>query len=1134
MAIHPDIRDQAYRFFLEEAPELLQTIEAGILKLREARDKATIHSIMRSAHSLKGGAASVGLDAIKAIAHRLETIFKALYSDSLEIDGALESQLLQAFDCLRVPLTEQLTQGKFDAEHALTTAEPTLAQLEKHCQAAIAETENFIPGSADFGINMAVSIFAVDVGEGLERLAAVLANPDVYEIAGELRAQAEVFLGFAELLNLSGFARIAEATMQALEVNPDRALEITELALTDFRTGQAAVLAGDLSVGGSPSDALLALTDRRGPALAEFAEPEMDSALLSTLKEMAPEDAELFLAQLMMPLPGFAIEDAIAAQSVPEVQPAPTATSSLDQANQLSSPLENIFGQLESIAIDPTLPELTAIEIDPSDQPDPLSSPLEDIFGQLESIVIDAIPTELSTIEVETDPVELATELSLTQDFVTPIESRLDNPVETLESLLTLNAAIVVEAAAEIPEPATPPAQVVTSIAAPNRAATPVTTGLSVRVGVDRLARLNNFLGELTINRNGLALQNIQSRSAIRELLNRFERFQKTVDQLRSTSDQLVVAPEQPRIGVPLKPGFSGSQPRSDRTGAAIGQPADFDALEMDNYTALYAQTQTLLEEMVQLEEAVEDISLFNRQSEQMLEQHRKMLSQMQDELMWARMLPLSQILNRFPRILRDLSNTHQKPVNLMLQGTDRLIDRAVLEKLYDPLLHLLRNAFDHGIEPPEVRQAQGKPTVGEITIQAYYKGRQVVIELRDDGQGLNFDRIRDRLVELDWFAAEEASRIQDSQLCEFIFEPGFSTATQVSDLSGRGIGLDVVREQLRSLNGSVTVSSTLGQGATFTLSLPLTLTITNLLVCFVGSTAIALRSDSITEILIPQPEQITQVGTQRLITWQAQSVPAYRLSDLLTYACIIPEVPPSRVLAAVPSPADWEAPVLILKRGSDSFALQVDRLVTEQELVIKPFGVAIVPPDYAYGCTVLGDGTLIPVIDGLALIDHLLTRELATMPTLSQMDALAAVVEANVASGQEQPNRSLNQATTVLVVDDAVTSRRMLAASLERAGYRVLQARDGQEALEQLQQSQVVQLVVCDIEMPNMNGFEFLTQRRQTPDIANIPTVMLTSRSNDKHRWLAMQLGATAYFTKPYLEQEFLGAIAEYLNQPA
>jgi chemotaxis family two-component system sensor histidine kinase/response regulator PixL len=312
---------------------------------------------------------------------------------------------------------------------------------------------------------------------------------------------------------------------------------------------------------------------------------------------------------------------------------------------------------------------------------------------------------------------------------------------------------------------------------------------------------------------------------------------------------------------------------------------------------------------------------------------------------------------------------------------------------------------------------------------------------------------------------------------------------------------------------------------------LPLTLTNANLVVCLIGSTPVALRSDGITEMLIPKAAQLKQVGSQRLLLWKDQEVPVFQLSDLLTYHCLVPDLPPNRILAAVPSPVGWETPMLLLKRGEQTVALQVDRLVTEQELVVKPFGAAIAPPSYVYGCTVLGDGTLVPVIDGLALLDVLVKQETLSAPQLSETEALAAAVQTNAASGQEPPRMVGDRSHTILVVDDAVTSRRTLMLSLERAGYQVLEARDGQEALDQLQQNVSIQLVVCDIEMPNMNGFEFLTQRRQDAALAKIPTVMLTSRSNDKHRWLAMQLGATDYFTKPYLEQEFLGAIGALIQ---
>ncbi|MGF1520088.1 MAG: response regulator, partial [Nodosilinea sp.] len=649
----------------------------------------------------------------------------------------------------------------------------------------------------------------------------------------------------------------------------------------------------------------------------------------------------------------------------------------------------------------------------------------------------------------------------------------------------------------------------------------PLPPSLTVRVDTQRLARMDNQLGELTINRNGLALQTNQIRLGLKELVSRFERVRATVEQLQGVSDQILIAPERQRQPVVI----------GRSTPIAPTRPPGFDSLEMDTYTALYTYTQTLLEEMVQLEEAAADVILFNRQSDQLLGQHRKMLSQVQDDLMYARMVPLGQVLNRFPRVLRDLANTYDKPAQLTLEGTALLVDKAVLEKLYTPLLHLLRNGFDHGLEPAAERAGQGKPDQGQITMGACYRGRQIEIEVCDDGQGLDLERVRQRLIDLDWLSAAEASTATTDQLCRYIFEPGFSTAEQVSELSGRGVGLDVVRDQMQRLKGTVTVQSVPGEGTRFTLSLPMTLSIVNLLICFVGSTPIAFRSDSIIEILVPQSAQLDHQPDQTWLTWHDQRVPLYNLGDLLSYRCLRPELPLSQVLAAVPSPADWESPVLILARGDRHFAIQVDRLVTEQESVIKSFGPALSPPPYAYGCTVLGDGSVIPVIDGQAFLDNLLSRPSVASPERSDSPEQLERPGLLAAPPQAISQATLHPATTVLVVDDAVTSRRTLALSLERAGYRVLQARDGQAALEQLAQNPAVGLVVCDIEMPNMNGFEFLTVRRETPALAQIPTLMLTSRSNDKHRWLALQLGATDYFSKPYLEQEFLGAIATHLQ---
>ncbi|MDB9528782.1 hybrid sensor histidine kinase/response regulator [Oscillatoria sp. CS-180] len=1047
--MNSDIRDQAYQFFREEAPELLQTIETGLLTLRQERDTAEIHQIMRAAHSLKGGAASVGLDPIKDISHRLETIFKALYSDDLTIDDELDQFLLKAFDCLRLPLMQQLTEGTFDQEQALMQADAVLQNLEARLATAIAQTENFIPSASDLGFDIATSIFETDVQQGLNHLNAVLEQPAGYEVAGELRAQAEIFMGFAELLDLSGFARIAEVTLAALDANPDQAMEITRLAIADFQQGREAVLKQGSTTGGDPSAALQAMTSNElGIAL----EPEMTPALLEeTLSPDLPSDRSNDWVNTPGPPSGAA------------------------------AALMSVFGDLAS--------EGTTS------------------FEQISPLNFADADQELDEVAIETD-----------SDFPMLSDQETTNATDVLAT--HADSDLTFSNGSDLPS--SDPIRTTTVVENPTVQGSALAASLTVRVDTQRLTRLDNQMGELTINRNGLELQNNQLRLGLKELVNRFERMRSTVEQLQAVSDQILIAPERQRV--------------TAASGVAIAQPIDetpqlpgFDSLEMDTYTALYTYTQTLLEDMLQLEEATADLGLFNQQSGQLLRQHRKMLSQAQDELMYARMLPLAKVINRFPRLLRDLSNTYGKAADLKLEGTDLLVEKAVLEKLYDPLMHLLRNGFDHGLEAKEERISRGKPEAGQITIRAYYRGRRVVIEVEDDGRGLELERVRQRVIDLGWLSREEAIATSADQLYRYIFEPGFSTAERVSELSGRGVGLDVVREELRHLRGTVTMQTIVGEGTRFTLSLPMTLSVVNLLICFIGSTPIAFRSDSITEILVPRANQLHQTESELMLAWRDQQVPVHRLNDLLSYHCVLPERPLSQVLAVVPSPSDWEAPLLVLAQEEGAIAIQVDRLVTEQESVIKPFGAALTPPPFAYGCTVLGDGSLIPVLDGQAFMDDLLTAR-----RVGRLDTSMADIP--VADESDRPAETprvpiLQETTTILVVDDAVTSRRTLALSLERAGYRVLQARDGQEALEQLQQNSLVEAIVCDIEMPNMNGFEFLTQRRQMPEIQTIPTIMLTSRSNDKHRWLAMQLGASDYFTKPYLEQELLDAIATQLQ---
>lgn len=1155
MALNSDIRDQAYQFFIEEAPELLQAIESGLLTLKEDRSTTKVHEIMRAAHSLKGGAASVELNAIKKIAHRLEDAIKAFYSETVEIDTELESLFLQAYDCLRNPLIEQIEVGSFDEEAALQVAEPIFEKIEYLLKDSLLEAERYIPSSSDLGIDIVSSIFEVDVAQGLERLTAVLANPQNFEVAGELRAQAEVFVGFAELLGLPGFGEIAQVALQALERYPNRVLEITQLALADWQVSREQVLGGDRDRGGNPSPALRELSQglaapsleiANGFEYPEFVEPQdiADNAFaLFESPELSENAFALFEESEVIAPPSSNEENAIAPQAQNGFD-----TQSLEAFwdTTASSSIDDIFG-----AVPPAIEETTPQEFVPPS--------VDDVFGAIPPLSEEATSTEFIPPSVDDvfGAVELANETTPSPEVIPvaeatptefvppsvdeifaeppPITAEPQNPSENLEAAIHSveqifdRLPLVEENLPSSPAPVSPAKEKHPELPGTQAAAKAVAkeaAGLSIRVDFNRLERMNNLVGELSINRNSQSLQNEQIQTGVKELLNRFARFQKMTGKLRELSDQVLVKP--------MNAEMNGL--RSDSTSVSsqsaefrLQNLAEFDALEMDSYGAIYSLLQGLLEEMIQLEEAVDDIVLFARNSDRTLEQQRQMLTNLRDELMWARMLPLGEVLNRFPRTLRDLSATYHKPVKLKLSGTGVLVDKAALEKLYDPLLHLLRNAFDHGIEPPDIRKAQGKAEEGQIEIKAYHQGNQTIIEIKDDGRGLNLEKIGQKAVNIGLVTSEELAVMSEDRIAELIFEPGFSTASQVSELSGRGVGLDVVRSQLRSLKGTVTVNHTPGKGTIFTLRLPLTLTISKLLVCLVNqemtgqSTAVALPSDSIEEIVIPTQEQIKKSGSQRFLHLQRQIIPVYRLSELLVYKCALSEVGNSKALTSVPTPDDWALPLLLLRRGQQLFALEVNRLVSEQELVVKPFGSAIASPSYTYGCTILGDGTLIPAINGAILLDLYLEPDTAkSTPKATFSDK----------SVTDTKSAAISQARTILVVDDSATLRRTLALTLQKAGYRVIQARDGREALEQLQQNPGIQLTICDVEMPNMNGFEFLGQRRREPEFAKIPVAMLTSRSSDKHRQLAMHLGASAYFTKPFIEQQFIAAINNILSE--
>ena len=1171
MSLNPDIRDQAYQFFVEEAQELLQVLETGLLELRQDHSIPKVHELMRAAHSIKGGAASVELGAIELLAHRLEDFFKALYSDRVDFDPELESLLLQGYDCLSNPLLEQIKTGSFDEEAALLKAEPVFAALSVRLAEALKNADNYLPSSNDLGVDIVASIFEVDVVQALDRLQLVILNPRNYEPAAELAGTLEMFAGFAELFNLSGFSDIVQTAQAALQLNPQAVLAILQVTVADCTLATEQILAGDRERGGTVSLALIELaqskvaetdfTDRQialpqdhlgstTPFTDDVAtddEISLDSNNWSNVTDNEALAEDIF-GNLAEPLNTTEVDPETTADDLSQIfnlvaDQAVTAQTETDNDVFTSEEIATEFDHLWSSVSDPetTADNLSQIfnlvadqavaaqtETDNdvftneqilSDSEHPWSDVAdnevlaEDIFGTL------ANEFSALAIDIELEPAVDDVEQTIEQsEITTTIESIADIfdslPSAKPDSLLLSSQS-----------PPKPKAQAATIANTSNTA-----SKLSVRVDLDRLERMNNLVGELTINRNSLALQNEQLQENVWELEQKCWRFRGVTKQLREISDQMLL---EARLGFAYA---SRSRiPNATKHHPTLDSDTDteFDALELDSYSLLYSSLQEVLEEMVQLEESVEDITLFAQQSDRTINSQGQMLRQMRDELMWVRMLPLDQILQRFPRMLRDLSSKHHKSVDLKLKGTGVLVDKAVLEKLSDPLLHILRNGFDHGIEDPQLRIQQGKSATGLIEIQAYYQGNQTVIEVKDDGQGLDLARIIQKGIEQGLISPQEAASASQERLFELIFEPGFSTASQVSELSGRGVGMNIVRSQVETLKGKIGVTSTRGKGSTFTLRLPLTLTIAKLLICSLGLTAFAIPADSIEEIIIPTLEQIKLANGQQFLFLKGKLIPIYALPEILSYNCPVPDTDSSsKAFKTIAPPEDWAAPLLLLRRGQQLFALEVVSLLSEQELVIKPYGKAIAPPRYSYGCTILSDGSLIPAFDGSALISMILGEE--QRPSIIQ----CSIPDVNLPSKSDIDQSIVSEVATqltffqtIMIVDDSTALRRTMALTLEKEGYRVVQKKDGKEALNGFKQHPEINLIICDVEMPVMNGFEFLGMRRRDSALAQVPTFMLTSRSGAKHRNLAQQLGADGYFTKPYVEQDFIQAVKKILE---
>jgi two-component system, chemotaxis family, sensor histidine kinase and response regulator PixL len=1065
--------------FLDEAQEYLDALETALFEITQhGTDSERINAALRAAHSIKGGAGMMGFQTLSQFAHLLEDSLKVLkVQRSTEIDAELGQLLVGAVDKLHHLVEADRQQVAPDSQWIQTQVVPIFDALQERLGQPDDE-DAFSILSPDESQNIIPMLFESEIGSSLERLEIALENRDP-GLYAEVETMAQEFSGLGEMLQLTAFSQLCDSVLHQLAADPEGVEETAALALQSWRQSQTLVLAGRIA-------------ELPHSILPDASLP--DASLPDQLTSSAVLSADLADVSAVDNIP-FLPEDPQFAEFDAELFDAAIADS-----------VTRNFADAE---------DLTDFEIDLASLQPFSENAAHDAQLSDAEILSEILEAELIT------PQPIANQPPVNQPSVN--QPPVNQPIASQPTASYSTARYSVQA----PLPA--------DRATETQAEAPAKEGLegSVRVPYRDLDRLNDFFGELAIERSAIDLHLKRLRKMTSTLTQRSQVLEETHSQARDAYDRVVMQAElwqsQSKQSQPIGATWQGSAENTvfapAETSALvpistrIPDKNGFDSLEMDRYDDLHLLSQEVMETIVQVQEVASDIDVSLDDLEQTARELNKTARKLQTKLTQVRMRPLSDILDRFPRALRELALQFSKPVQLKLSGEQTLVDRNILEALSDPLMHLLRNAFDHGIEDAPTRASRNKPEQGVIEIRASQQHNRTVIQIRDDGGGIPLDKIRRRAFEI---GLDEAllNSASDEELVSLIFEPGFSTSNGVTSLSGRGVGMDVVRDRLKQIQGEIKVETQKGMGTTFTLSVPFTLSVMQVLLAQSRGMLMAFPVDAVEEIILMQPEQVARSRWGETIAHQGEAIPLIRLAQWLSF---------HRPLQSdeLETPATISFPtVLILKQNGQRTGMQIDRCWGEQEVAIRKVEGQMPMPAGFPICTILGDGRVVPLVSVPDLLYWITSceRSGATAENGFSLPGVKQPLAALPATSEHRP--------TVLVVDDSINVRRLLALTLEKAGYQVAQAKDGQDALDKLSGGLQVQAVVCDIEMPRLDGYGVLAKIRANPDLTDLPIAMLTSRSGRKHRQLAMSLGATEYLSKPYNEQVLLQALKKMVSR--
>ncbi|HEY8069572.1 MAG TPA: Hpt domain-containing protein [Burkholderiales bacterium] len=1053
--------------YLDEAGEVLGNIQAAMVECRaQPQDLDVLTTIRRGFHTLKGSGRMVGLMDLGEVAWEVEQVMNRW----LQMKWPASAELLDLLTRASTSFTGWIAQlrdgslaGEIKAQDIVALAAklraaeepaevaPAAAPAEPVANPALEATA--LPEEVMVGeVRLARHMFDIYLKEAREHVAMLQGQYDAWrDSPGEA---AREFVRAAHTLASSsqtaGFASIASLSAALEQWMP---LASQSAAAADAKLVKKAIKGLRERVESVDRRVAPAQSGKTEAALRQL------TARLLALPVPAP-------APVSAPLPAQApVPEAAPTAEMPA--PAPAAAG----------------GRAQRVMRDDIDPQLLPIFLEEAQHLLPLvGSDLRDWKAHPEDEkVLQSLQRALHTLKGSARMAGAIRLGELTHVMESRIEAALEAGevsaplfVELEEKMDRLSLDLERMAAPEPAAEAQPAAAAAATAAEAPRAEPPLPSPAAMlRINADTLDHLINESGEVTIARTRVEAELRGVKQSIVDLSESIARLRAQLREVEIQADSQMQA----------------------RKSELEERNREFDPLEFDRYTRLQELTRLMAESLHDAASIQQSLSKNLGETDAALIHQARTSRDVQQELMRMRAVPFSILDERLYRIVRQTTRELDKKAELHIEGSQVEMDRSVLERIGAPLEHMLRNALSHGLETPAARVAAGKPEAGRLSVSLRQEGNEIALIVSDDGAGLDLERLRRKAEDKGLLQAGQ--EVAETELMQLIFVSGLSTAEAVTELAGRGIGMDVVRNEIAAAGGRVDIASERGRGTTFTIYLPLTLAVTQAVLVRAGGAVLAVSAAMVEQVLRLKAEALAERYAAQSVEFQDRRYPLYGLAQLL---------------GASAGAVQTYNSVLLLRSGVQRIALHVDEMLGQHEIVVKNIGPQLARVPGAAGATVLADGSIVLIVNPVQLVQH---ARVASERTASPAAAPVAVAPA---------------APAVMVVDDSLTVRKITSRLLEREGYQVLTAKDGLDALAQMKDA-LPDVMLVDIEMPRMDGFDLTRNLRGDPRTRGMPIIMISSRTAEKHRSQAVELGVNVFLGKPYPEAELLQHIAGYIK---